>query len=179
MYQTLVIIDAQHFFFADPVDHMDGCTNSKELYANCIDGIVEEINLAKRRGDYIIFVEWLSNPNAVIGDQTNAFLPTHKDLLSLVSEYNKKCFVYKYREDGGNEVYQALIERKLPSKHIRIAGVYSGYCVKETTDTLAKKLPCSKIKIIKKATACYKNNKLNKNNALKDLAFKHTNISVI
>ena len=165
MSQPLIIIDAQHQFL--DTDH----------YNNCIKGIIKQIKLAKRRNDYIIFVEYVNSRKRIINKQPSSD-PTIQSILSQVSNYKKVLYVYKVDDNGGREVVHTLRKKRIPRSNVRVCGAYASFCVAQTTDVMAKKLKRSKILLMKKAITCYEDNYRDKLNALTQLTFEHENVFI-
>lgn len=143
---TLIVIDMQSsFIFRE---------NSFPNYGKTIDAVKEEILAAKKRNDYIVFVEYCYEARS--RQKFNRFPsrnePTMSELLDLVSNYSNKIFCYKKLNDGGEEVVDALYYYNIPKTSLRVCGVYTNACVRATVQTISDKLPSSTIKVIRNAT---------------------------
>ena len=166
MAQTLIVIDCQDYFLKNGIGDI------------VLPGVKKQIKDAIRRNDHIVFVEFVDNAKSYYDKKSNRDDPTNYELLELVKGYNKVHFVYKNISDGGNRIVKVLRNKKLPRSNIKICGVYTEFCVKETAMTMAKILKKTSLYIIKSATTSYFSPK-NKNDALKDMTFMYENINVI
>jgi len=144
---TLIIIDMQPDFIYRH-EQFPG-------YGKTIDAVKEEIVAAKKRNDYIVFVEYCSESRSTRG-MFNRFpskhAPTLPELLDLTANYPNKVFAYKKTNDGGEEVVAALNYYAISKLHLRVCGVYTNACVRSTVSTISDELPNSSIKVIKGAT---------------------------
>jgi len=165
MSQPLIIIDAQDEFL------------DTQHYTECIKEMSREIRLAKRRNDYILFVEYVNSRNRIVNKKPSS-VPTIPSLLSLVKNYKKVIYVYKDNNDGGTEVLHTLRSKRIPRSNLRICGVYASFCVKDTAKTLAQELRQSKIYLMGKAIACYENVHKDKINALSELSYENQNVFI-
>lgn len=167
---TLVIVDMQEHFL-----------QPKDTYRNVLSHVVKEVRLAKRRGDYILVVEYesaLRNQDIIHGSRGSEVVPTSTPIRQAIGQYAKVCYVYKGDMDGGEEVYQTLIERKIPHSHVRICGVYAEWCVQETVLSLSHKIPKSRIHLVRDGIASHACSIERKENAIKNMTF-YDNIEVL
>ncbi len=142
---TLIVVDMQSaFIFRD--DNFPG-------YGKTIDAVKKEIVAAIKRNDYIVFVEYCyeSRRKEMFNRFSSRFYPTMNEITDLVSNYPNKIFVYKSSNDGGEEIVSALNYYRISRTHIRVCGVYTNACVRETVSTLSRELSSSMIKVIEEA----------------------------
>ncbi len=142
---TLVVVDMQDSFIFR--------NESFPGYGRTIDAVKQEILAAIKRNDYIVFVEYCyeSRRKGMFNTFPSRFAPTMNELTDLVFSYPKKVFVYKSTNDGGEEVVAALNYYGISRTHLRICGVYTNACVRETVSTLSTSLSSSMIKVIQEA----------------------------
>lgn len=167
---TLVIVDMQEHFL-QPTD----------TYRDVLSQVVKEVRLAKRRGDHILIVEYesaLRNQNIIHGERGSEVVPTSAAIHQAIGKYTKACYVYKREMSGGEEVYQTLKEKNIPHSHVRICGVYAEWCVQETVLDLRKKIPKSRIHLVRDGIASHFCDNSRKENAIKDMTF-YDNITVL
>jgi nicotinamidase-related amidase len=160
---TLICIDLQKEF----IDREINLDYSTPGYDQVLDNVKNLILDAKKNNDFIVFVEYSSTSRK--RQRFGLFPskdPTLQEILSLVSGYQNKFFVYKNDMDGGEEVVDALNHYLIPLGILNICGVYTDACVMTTVETISSLLPKSKIKIIKKATCTDGANDFAKEHAL-------------
>lgn len=145
MKTTLVVIDMQHDFLWAGV---------KE-YHKAIRGTLEQIRLAKNRGDHILMVEFdaVARGKKINDSVGSSARKSHTSLTKALKNYPKVTYVFKNQMDGGAEVVKTLRDKKIPRSTIRVCGVYAGHCVENTVMTMSKKLTKSTIKIVKSGIA--------------------------
>lgn len=132
MAYTLVVIDMQDIFRS--ATHM-----------NPLVGVTREVMTAIAKRQYILYVEF---------DEARTLTP----LLNLVKGYRKFGKVMKRFSDGSGEIIKCLKRKNFPFKKLRVCGVNSDACVLDTVNGLLKKLPNSKIEVVKNACASSKAN---------------------
>ena len=105
---------------------------------------IREIKKAIRDKSAILFVEY------------SGYSPTIPLLTKIVEDanYKRAYHVIKHNNNGGREVTEFLNKHHLPKMNMRIAGVNTSYCVKETVVGIKHYLPNSNIKVIADACAC-------------------------
>lgn len=99
--------------------------------------VIREIELAKQRGDGIVFIELKPDDNG----------KTHQSLLDVAhaDKYSKIAYTTKTGGDGSNEFIDAAAEW-FPLKRIRICGVNRDACVMDTVRGLVA-LVSKKVKL--------------------------------
>lgn len=167
---TLVVIDMQTRFFDKECDE----------YQECIKNTAHQIALAKRRGDYILMVEFENGHYKTYSKKTSTDSPSLPQLMKLLNGYDKVYHVFKEDQDGGLQVINILNKFKIPRGRLRVCGVYAGWCVQKTVITLASKLKFSKIRLVKNAIAsCFNYDEPNsKDDAFANMCF-FNNVQVI
>ncbi len=186
---TLLVIDMQNSFI---FRH-----DQFPRYGSTIDAVKEEIMAAMKRKDFIIFVEFCvtSRSKEKFNKYPSRVSPTLSELTNLTINYlNKifvfsnnisfrfllnKIFVYKSACDGGAEVLSALKHFQIPKKNIRVCGVYTNACVRETVRTIAGTLENSTLNVVGKATTSSGGDDWQHNNGLELLKQMSDNIVVI
>lgn len=128
MSYTLVVIDVQPEFDA-------------ALNPNLRMACQKKLRVAKRKRADILFVEYEGAGN------------TYADLVEVVKDYSRAFWVEKYYDDGSQEVINAINHHSLRYKTLKVCGVNTDACVRDTVRGLSQKLSASKIKIL--ANACY------------------------
>lgn len=166
MNHTLVVIDMQVRF----IDH--------DMYKDCIQGVVNQVQLAKYRNDHIVIVEYDASQTELVTSSTSKDWPTTSVVNNLLLEYKKACYVSKKNNDGGVEVLQAMRTRNIPHDILRVCGVYANWCVRSTVETLAAHLKKSQINLIDNAIACAAADINSKSEALLNLR-KFKNVRVL
>jgi len=139
---TLLVIDMQQSFIFRHEQF--------PRYGQTIDAVKEEIIAAKKREDFIVFVEFCteSRRKEKFNKYPSRIAPTLGELTNLTINYFNKIFVYKKSCDGGAEVLSALKHYQIPKKNIRVCGVYTNACVRETVKTIADNLSGSTLSVI-------------------------------
>lgn len=127
---ALIVVDMQARFAA---------ANNPQTQQAC----VREIEQAMKNRDAILFVEY-----ANCG-------PTLPNLVDVVkkAKYKRSYHVIKYDDDGGKEVIAFLKDRHLPRLNLRVVGVNTAYCVKQTVYGMKRNSKNSTISVI--ADACH------------------------
>ena len=126
MSYVLAIIDMQPTFCSG---------NNRNLMKHC----VAEIQRAKKTHSHIIVVEY--------GKQN-----THDTLIKHLVGYSRLHFVEKNRTDGSKHIIACMNRYNIRHKTMRVVGVYTDYCVRETVLSLLDACDMS-IKVV--AKACY------------------------
>lgn len=144
---TLIVIDMQPAF---------GNSNNKRLLRNC----AKEIENAIAAKNAVILVEYLG------------WGSTHQYLFEMLLGYSRFQLIKKYEDDGSDEIIDCIKNNKLKAP-FRICGVNLDWCVKQTTISLAKKLPRRKVHVIQSACRPLKK-KYNWNQFT-----KHKNIQIV
>ncbi len=170
---TLLVIDMQNSFI---FRH-----DQFPRYGSTIDAVKEEIMAAMKRKDFIIFVEFCvtSRSKEKFNKYPSRVSPTLSELTNLTINYLNKIFVYKSACDGGAEVLSALKHFQIPKKNIRVCGVYTNACVRETVRTIAGTLENSTLNVVGKATTSSGGDDWQHNNGLELLKQMSDNIVVI
>ncbi|MFA5758531.1 MAG: isochorismatase family protein [Clostridia bacterium] len=109
---TLAIIDMQSEFEA---------SKNKDLQPS----ILREINLCRRNNWPIILVEYFNSGN------------TCRFITNNLRNYNKLLYIIKYEDDGSMPIDRA-VRTITRSKNLRVVGVNTDYCVKQTAVSLAR-----------------------------------------
>ncbi len=112
MKYTLAIVDMQDYF-----------DTARERLT--IQGCAEQIKLAIKNKNPIVFIEY-----GGCGE-------TLEELVNLTQKYENTFFVEKSKDDGSQELKQAIREEKLPEK-IRVCGVNFECCVFDTARSLTQ-----------------------------------------
>lgn len=129
---TLVVIDMQPNFY----------------YANyVVDNVLDEIEKAKLSRHAIITLEY----------DPPSFGSTMQSIRRALTKYHRHAKCIKYGKGGSKEVYHEIVSNDFDAMHLRICGVNTDCCVKETTLGLAKMLPYSRIEVVKRACSCPEN----------------------
>jgi nicotinamidase-related amidase len=140
MNYSLILIDMQKFFAA---------ANSRRVQKGCREAIQQAI-VDKAP---IILVEY----------QGYLYKRTVKALTNVINKanYKYKFVVTKDDDDGADEVYQLLIDYKLPHRKIKVCGVNTDCCVYSTVLGLIKrhKFKSNNIEIISNACGSICNRK--------------------
>jgi nicotinamidase-related amidase len=77
--------------------------------------------------------------------------PTHRGFLDILKGHKEKIRLKKPNDDGSAEVVKTLKDKDWPSVKIRVCGVNTDCCVLATVKGLLKKLPKSKVELVKSA----------------------------
>lgn len=123
---TLVVVDMQAAFQA-------------ATKANVIVNVTREIIFAKMRKSAIVFLEYEGSGR------------TFPALTELTNRYPLRDVCEKWCDDGSSQVLKSLGLRDFPRGRIKVCGVNSNACVLATVNGLAKKLPNSRIEIVRDA----------------------------
>ena len=124
---TLCIIDMQPFFNSSQADFV-------------IEGVLNQIRLAKRRDAGVVLVEYVSCGG------------TDKRIKEALKGYKRFYKVRKNSNDGSKVIINAIkCKHSFSKKRIRVCGVNTGYCVYETAAGLANKLPGVSIELAEDA----------------------------
>jgi hypothetical protein len=129
MSYTLCVIDMQAIFSS---------SQEPRVQQSCI----REIKKAIRDRSVILFVEYAGYP---------ATIPALTDIVAQAN-YKRAYHVIKSRNDGGQEVTDFLTKHHLPKMNMRVCGVNTDYCVRETVDGIRRFLPTANLHVI--ADAC-------------------------
>lgn len=129
MSYTLCVIDMQEIFSS---------SQDAQIQKSCI----REIKKAIRDRSVILFVEYAG------------YNPTIRVLTDIVEQanYKRAYHVIKSRNDGGKEVTDFLAKHHLPKMNMRVCGVNTDYCVRETVNGIKQALPGAYIHVV--ADAC-------------------------
>lgn len=128
---TRVIIDMQEDF-------------SAACRPEVICGVKKEIEIAILENAPIIIVEYIDCGK------------TRKEIIDLVDCLDLAVKVKKSGDCGTRVVLNAIKKNKFPSDHIRVCGVNTDWCVRETVNGLLRSLKETKIELVK--SACGDNN---------------------
>lgn len=123
---TLVVVDMQSGF--DSASEPD-----------VVASVAREIIQTKANNGAIIFVEY------------EGCFPTFKGLLGLTKNYALRSRITKRQDDGSLEVIKCIKRRSFYDKDIRVCGVNADCCVYATVEGLLKKMPQSRVELIKDA----------------------------
>lgn len=126
---TLVVVDMQARF---------GASNHIAVRKN----VAREIKDAMNHKAGIIFLEFTNNG------------PTQPELLDLTMGYKHAHVALKGANDGSKECMTFMRHYDLPSRHFRVVGVNTSYCVRETVTGLTKLYPDAVIDVISDACNC-------------------------
>jgi hypothetical protein len=127
MSYTLVIVDMQENF-----DSVLG----NVVRANCR----REISKAINDNAAILVLEYHCSGETV------------RDIRSMVDGYRRCWTASKYMDDGSNKVEELVYAHRLAKAHIKVCGVNTDCCVRQTVRGLTSRFPRSKIDVI--ADAC-------------------------
>lgn len=125
---SLIVIDMQYEFDA---------AKNRRTVRNCS----REIQRAMNDDVPIVFVEFIG------------YGKTKKSLLSKLSSYKKFGIVKKCECGGGFEISNFLKKKKFPFQKLKICGIQTNICVRQTVEQLLDICPQSKIEIV--GDACY------------------------
>jgi nicotinamidase-related amidase len=131
MSYTLCVIDMQDYFTS---------SRGKRVRRSCI----REINKAMRDKATILFVEY--SP-----EHYGTTIPLLTDVVKK-AKYYRSYHVAKHSNGGGFEVVEFLKQKHLPRMNLRVCGVNTDYCVKDTVSGINARLKRSNINIV--ADAC-------------------------
>ncbi len=123
---TLVVIDMQPSF-------------SSASEPRVVSGVTREIIYSKMKDEPVVFVEFVD------------CLPTYTSLLNLLKGYRKRSRIRKNDDDGSDEIINCLNRRGYHTDHLKVCGVNADCCVYDTVEGLLKKLPNTKIEVVKDA----------------------------
>ncbi len=170
---TLLVIDMQQSFIFRHEQF--------PRYGATIDAVKVEIEAAKKRGDFIVFVEFCteSRRKEKFNKYPSRVAPTLQELTNLTINYFNKIFVYKKSCDGGAEVLSALKHYQIPKRNIRVCGVYTNACVRETVRTIADGLEASTVSVVGHAVTSSGGDDWQHNNGLELLKQMSDNVVVI
>jgi hypothetical protein len=132
MSYSLIIVDMQKIFSS---------SQDAQVQKSCI----REIKKAIRDRSVILFVEYAG------------YDPTIQVLTDIVvqTNYKRVYHVIKRGNDGGKEVIDFLVKHHLPKMNMRVCGVNTDYCVRETINGIKQHLPSARINLV--ADACGSN----------------------
>lgn len=121
----------------------------------CVD--VQPLYTAARRKNVLencrrLFLQAVKDNAAIIIVEYDGAGSTNKNLLSIANGYGNSHTVIKEDDDGSREVYDVLVDNKLPKNLLKVCGVNTDMCVHATVKGLSKRLPASEIHVI--ADAC-------------------------
>jgi nicotinamidase-related amidase len=126
---TLIVIDMQMGFAA-----------AKD--SNTVQEVCQLISLAKHRGSPIVVVEYkgcgMTNPSVT----------------EAIGDYQPTLFVFKYQNDGSEEIIKRCAQSYISLSRIQVCGVYTSYCVKETIQSLLSKVSYCVVELIVRACNC-------------------------
>lgn len=91
---------------------------SFRAHESCLDAVLDEIRLAKRRKAPIVVLEYCQEE------------PTHPKIRKSLRRYRNVKYETKYDDDGSREFLQAIKDFKV--KNVRVVGVNACYCVYDT-----------------------------------------------
>lgn len=131
MSYTLCVIDMQDYFKS---------SRGKRVRQSCI----REIKKAIRDKATILFVEY--SP-----EHYGTSIPLLTNVANK-AKYRKVYHVAKHSDGGGEEVVEFLKQKHLPRLNLRVCGVNTDYCVKETVSGINAKLKHGNIHVV--ADAC-------------------------
>ena len=123
-------------------------SKNKRVIANCC----AEISKAIDDRAYIIFVEFVSHGM------------TNKSLVKLTDSYSKTFFLRKTKNDGSKEILNLLRGFKIKPRLVKVCGVNTSYCVRDTVSGLSDRLkvyaPRTKIQVLSRSCNCYDNHRI-------------------
>jgi nicotinamidase-related amidase len=122
---VLCIIDMQPF----------GFSNSKLI----IENVVQLVRAAMLAKAFIVIAHFRG-----CGD-------THVNIMNELEAYSYKEYVWHNKNDKSKLIQQILQSRKILVRQIKVCGVNTEYCVKDTVHGLAKRFPVIPIQVIEKA----------------------------
>jgi nicotinamidase-related amidase len=115
----------------------------QKLYSGCyevLDNVAHEIDLAKRRGDFIVFLEY-----GVPG--------TLPELLKRANDKHDKVIVSRKKTvDGSKAFISAVVKHRVLIKRVRVCGVNRSACVLATVNGLVYEIGGEKIEVACGAT---------------------------
>lgn len=129
---TLVVVDMQ--------PHFDAARNP-----NVVASVTREIIKTILSDGSVIFLEY------------EGCGPTIPALFDLTKGYRKRSRIQKPDDDGSKEVKSCLKRREFDDNYIRVCGVNAECCVYSTIEGLLKRLPTSKVEVVKDACGWYNN----------------------
>ena len=127
--KTLVIVDMQPIFKAS--------RNPDTIIA-----VTNEIITARKNNDAVMFVEYRGSGR------------THTGFNSLIRGYEHKATIRKQKDDGSQEIINALRRRNFPTQTLRICGVNTDCCVWSTVWGLLNRMSYTKIEVVKNGCHC-------------------------
>lgn len=133
---TLIIVDMQPYF---------GGSQEPWLIKN----VCREIREAKKRKDGIVVLQF------------DGCGRTDKRIIKTIGLYSHKAIKWKYDCDGSSIVISTMRKLKLEMGSLRVVGVYTNACVKDTVLGLSNALPKSEIVLV--ADACNHETRTNRN----------------
>ena len=83
--------------------------------------------------------------------------PTDERIMEMLRNYERCVIVFKFAEDGSEELWEACVEHELPGNRFVVCGVNTHACVKETVHGMARLMPDSAIEVVKNACNCQTN----------------------
>lgn len=119
MKTALCIIDMQYRF-----------ASSAEAIVN---KVISQVRLAQRKNSPIIVVEYV-NPYTLEVDIEEE--KTFSEIWDAIGEYPNVLSCKKEFDDGGDEVYNLLLDNQIKDVKLRLTGVNTDCCVYETGSTL-------------------------------------------
>lgn len=107
-----------------------------------IDRVVDEINKAKRKRDIITVTEFVGR-----GD-------TDAKILDSLDNYDRVHYTCKDSRDGSKELSEIFTQEYscTDTEKIYVCGVYTHYCVRDTAEGLAKRLPYATVTVLEDAS---------------------------
>lgn len=130
---TLVVVDMQPCFQAS--QNQETIDRTKDL-----------IRQAVKDGAPIVFLEY-SGYDKEEGS-------TDSRLRATVEGYNQVHYKLKHHNDGSRQVKETVDEHGYPTDTIRVCGVNTNYCVRETVLGLKELKIAKKIEVSQKGTNC-------------------------
>lgn len=97
-------------------------------YEEVIEGVIKEIEYAKKKNAWIMFVEF------------EGFGRTKSKILKHAKEYKKKVKVIKKDQNGAYEIISKAKEKGIPIKNLRVCGVCTTECVFDTVVGLSDEI---------------------------------------
>jgi nicotinamidase-related amidase len=130
----LVIIDMQNYWLnVDNFSYIPTFARAKEIDA-LVNSVVAKIEEAKSKNETIVILEQLL-PRLGKLEDTDARIVEH------LKGYEKVILLKKERPSGAKEIKSKFDELGIEPEGLKVCGVHTGNCVKDTVEDLIKIMP--------------------------------------
>ena len=139
-----------------------------ELADTVIKPCVAEIKKARKKGETIVLVDF----------KNEGFI--YDEIMDASCGYPYRIFAQKSINNGASAIYRSFYAKKgLPEFNtIKVCGIYTSHCVRETAGGLAGKFPHKKVEVLMDACACFEDEDKLEKFILKSIK-KHPNLSFV